>query len=152
MPPGGDAMFFLGTTPYQLDDKNRVAIPPKYRAEFVGGGVLTTGEEPCVMLYTIDGFETRAAQYIEIDLNLLPTREYQDVSWPGFAGAVRNGDVTCVGRWSMDPGVVFVALRRLSKCLGLSRLPWSSGRWGRRHGCAVLRFLRSAAAQRDYFG
>ena len=98
MPRGADAMFFLGTTPYQLDDKNRVAIPPKYRAEFVGGGVLTTGEEPCVMLYTIDGFETRAAQYIEIPDETEAGRD----AWRDFFGNAQSVERDAQGRITID--------------------------------------------------
>ena len=57
-------MAFRGTFDYQLDDRNRVAIPPRYRDQFEAGAVLTTGLEPCIVMYTQDGFE-QAAQTIE---------------------------------------------------------------------------------------
>ncbi len=55
---------FLGTYPYQMDDKNRVPIPPRYRAQFEDGAVLTIGLEPCVVLYTPEGFQ-EASEKVE---------------------------------------------------------------------------------------
>ena len=57
-------MPFLGTFEYQMDDRNRIALPPEFREEFEAGAVMTTGTEPCVLVYTPGGFD-RAAAAIE---------------------------------------------------------------------------------------
>jgi MraZ protein len=54
-------MGFRGNYEYQLDDRNRVAIPPRYREDFAAGGIITKGVERCLQLYTIDGYEEREA-------------------------------------------------------------------------------------------
>lgn len=50
-------MSFRGTFDYMLDARNRLPLPPRYRDQFVAGAVLVTGVEPCVLVYTPDGFE-----------------------------------------------------------------------------------------------
>lgn len=91
-------MFFLGTTPYQLDDKNRVAIPPRYRQEFANGGVLTTGEEPCVMLFTTSGFEERADEYTRIPEETEGGRD----AWRDFFGNAQSVERDGQGRITLD--------------------------------------------------
>lgn len=91
-------MLFLGTTPYQLDDKNRVAIPPKYRGQFEDGGVLATGEEPCVMLFTVGGFEERAAEYEAIPEETEAGRD----AWRDFFGNAQLVEKDSQGRITLD--------------------------------------------------
>lgn len=50
-------MAFRGQYDYSLDAKNRLNIPPKFRAAFSGGLVLAKWLEPCVTIWTPDGFE-----------------------------------------------------------------------------------------------
>ena len=54
-------MFFLGSVEYQMDDRNRVPIPPRYREQFDAPAVMTSGKERCVAVYTQSGFEEAAA-------------------------------------------------------------------------------------------
>jgi MraZ protein len=68
-------MQFLGSLPYQMDERNRVAIPPKYREQFDAPAVLTTSRDRCISVYTQASFE-RAAEEIEaIPANTLDGRE-----------------------------------------------------------------------------
>jgi MraZ protein len=50
-------MFFFGEFPYTVDDRNRVPIPPPFRAAFEKGVVMMPGVEPCIALYTHEAFE-----------------------------------------------------------------------------------------------
>jgi division/cell wall cluster transcriptional repressor MraZ len=57
-------MSFFGTTPVRLDDKNRIAIPLKIRAQFEPAPVyLTLAKARCIALYTQVPFEERVAIY-----------------------------------------------------------------------------------------
>jgi len=56
-------MLFLGSVEYQMDDRNRVPIPPRYRDQFDAPAVMTSGKERCVAVYTQAGFE-EAAQVV----------------------------------------------------------------------------------------
>jgi MraZ protein len=50
-------MAFRGTFEHTLDDRGRVALPARYRQEFLGGVVLTIGPEGCIEVYTLAGFD-----------------------------------------------------------------------------------------------
>ena len=54
--------LFLSTAVYQLDEKKRVPMPPKYRPAFEGPAFLTSGEDPCILVYTQEDFEAAAAE------------------------------------------------------------------------------------------
>lgn len=51
--------MFLGEYHHQLDDKGRVRIPPRFRAELGDSPMLMVGFEKCLMLYTKEDFEKR---------------------------------------------------------------------------------------------
>ncbi|MBH76790.1 MAG: division/cell wall cluster transcriptional repressor MraZ [Dehalococcoidia bacterium] len=53
-------MAFRGNFEYQLDDRNRVTLPPKFREDFAKGAVLVPGLDGCIEVYTPEGFETEA--------------------------------------------------------------------------------------------
>ncbi|MBM3141046.1 MAG: hypothetical protein FJZ92_12780 [Chloroflexi bacterium] len=54
---GPESVFFYGTFEHSVDERGRVAIPARYRHAFVDGGVLRSGPEGCVEMYTQTGFE-----------------------------------------------------------------------------------------------
>lgn len=57
-------MAFRGNFEYQLDDRNRVALPPKFREAFARGAVLVPGPDGCIEVYTSEGFEAEAANVV----------------------------------------------------------------------------------------
>ena len=44
--------MFLGEYEYKVDEKGRVPLPPKFRAQFKEGIVLAAGPENCITAYT----------------------------------------------------------------------------------------------------
>jgi MraZ protein len=66
---------FYGTYEYQLDDRNRVALPPAFRDAYDAGAVLATGVEPCVLVYTPSGFEKAGAAIEAIPIETEDGRE-----------------------------------------------------------------------------
>ena len=54
-------MVFRGTFDYSLDAKNRLTVPARFRAALAEGVVLAKGLEPCVALWTPEGFDDYAA-------------------------------------------------------------------------------------------
>jgi MraZ protein len=54
-------MAFRGTFEYTLDAKNRLTVPPKFRAALADGVVLAKGVEPCVAIWTPDAYEDQTA-------------------------------------------------------------------------------------------
>lgn len=55
-------MSFRGRFDYVLDGRFRLPLPPRYRDRFEKGAVLVTGVEPCVLVYTVDGFDEAEAR------------------------------------------------------------------------------------------
>lgn len=53
-------MTFRGNFEYQMDDRNRVALPPRFREAFLSGAVLTPGPDGCIEVYTPAGYEHEA--------------------------------------------------------------------------------------------
>jgi MraZ protein len=51
---------FLGTHSPRLDEKGRLALPAKYRADLADGVVVTKGQEGCLYVFTRQEFVERA--------------------------------------------------------------------------------------------
>lgn len=49
--------MFLGTYTPKLDDKGRVILPAKFRAELEGGVVIARGQERCLYVFSTREFE-----------------------------------------------------------------------------------------------
>ena len=56
-------MAFRGQFDYSLDAKNRLNIPPKFRSAFSDGLVLLKWLEPCVAIWTPQGFDAMTESY-----------------------------------------------------------------------------------------
>ncbi len=49
--------MFLGTYAPKLDDKGRVILPAKFRAELASGVVVTRGQEHCLYVFSTSEFD-----------------------------------------------------------------------------------------------
>jgi transcriptional regulator MraZ len=63
--------MLLGQYEYQIDQKGRIAIPPKLRKEFQGGLVITRGFDKCMVAYPL----TEWRKISENFSNLTSTRD-----------------------------------------------------------------------------
>jgi len=59
--------MFLGEFEHTLDNKNRVILPSRFRAEFQPGGVLTRGLDGCIAAYTKITFASFSARIGSLD-------------------------------------------------------------------------------------
>ncbi|MFN3705332.1 MAG: division/cell wall cluster transcriptional repressor MraZ [Thermoflexales bacterium] len=48
--------MFLGEFVHNLDEKSRLTLPAKFRAQLAGGVVLTTSHERCLLMYPAEEF------------------------------------------------------------------------------------------------
>ena len=55
-------MAFTGTFEHNLDAKNRLTIPSKFRTALSGGVYLVRGVEKCVSLYPAETYEAIAQE------------------------------------------------------------------------------------------
>ncbi|MFA5966934.1 MAG: division/cell wall cluster transcriptional repressor MraZ [Patescibacteria group bacterium] len=49
--------MFIGEYSHTIDEKNRLAVPIKFRSELTGGAVVTKGLDGCLFLYTLNEWE-----------------------------------------------------------------------------------------------
>jgi MraZ protein len=49
--------MLLGEHEHTIDDKNRLTLPSRFRQSFEDGVVLTRGIEPCLAVYTREGWD-----------------------------------------------------------------------------------------------
>jgi MraZ protein len=60
---------FRGHFEYSLDAKNRLTIPAKFRASFSDGLVLAKWLDPCVAIFTPDGFDQFNDSFIHYEIS-----------------------------------------------------------------------------------
>lgn len=88
--------MFLGTYSPRLDDKSRVILPAKFRAELVDGLVLTRGQERCLYVFGMEEFARVHEQMRAAPLSSKQARDYIRVFLSGASDEVpdKQGRVT----------------------------------------------------------
>jgi len=87
-------MFLRGTFEYTIDNRGRIPIPARYRAEFSKGAVLAEGREGCVEVYTTSSYEGEA----EFLLQQRATRKKARRLRRGFFGGSLDVELDGQGR------------------------------------------------------
>ena len=68
--------MFLGTYTNRIDDKNRMAVPSKFRDQLGGKCMLTKGYDECLYIYTMKDFEDMAAKLAALPQSDADFREF----------------------------------------------------------------------------
>src|SRR5919206_459851 len=89
-------MAFRGHFDYSLDAKNRLNVPPKFRAAFSGGVVLAKALEPCVDIWTPEAFERHTDAFLS-GLNPL-SAERRKLTRLVADRIGRSGKLVCIDR------------------------------------------------------
>jgi MraZ protein len=92
-------MFLRGTFEYTIDNRGRIPIPARYRAEFSKGAVLAEGREGSVEVYTTDSYEGEA----EFLLRQRATRKKARRLRRGFFGRSLDVELDGQGRILLPP-------------------------------------------------
>jgi MraZ protein len=92
-------MAFRGHFDYSLDAKNRLTVPPKFRATFSSGIVLAKGLEPCIALWTPDEFESWTDSFLS---NLNPVSAERRKLTRFFAGSSFDVELDSAGRVTLN--------------------------------------------------
>lgn len=66
--------MFIGEYHYSIDDKNRLGIPVKFRAELLKGAVVTRGLDTCLFLFPKKEWAKLAAKLAEMPISKLKPR------------------------------------------------------------------------------
>lgn len=88
--------MLLGTHTPKLDDKNRLILPAKFRAELEGGVVITRGQDRCLYLYSAAEFELVHQKIRDAPVTSKQARDYLRVFLSGASDEVpdKQGRVT----------------------------------------------------------
>ena len=88
--------MFLGTYSPRLDEKARLILPAKFRAELADGLVLTRGQERCLYVFSMEEFARVHEHMRAAPLSSKQARDYIRVFLSGASGEVpdKQGRVT----------------------------------------------------------
>jgi MraZ protein len=96
-------LAFRGHFDYSLDAKKRLNVPPKFRASFSSGLVLAKGLEPCVAIWTPDGFEAWTESFLSRLGPLSPERRKLTRF---FAGSSFDAELDSAGRATLNQALI----------------------------------------------
>jgi MraZ protein len=122
-------LAFRGHFDYSLDAKNRLTVPPKFRAAFSNGIVLAKGLEPCIALWTPDEFESWTDSFLS---NLNPVSRERRKLTRFFAGSSFDAALDSAGRVTLNsPLLAHAGVEREIVIVGnLDHLEvWDRGAW-----------------------
>ncbi len=68
--------MFIGEYHHSIDDKNRLAVPTKFRLDLSKGAVVTRGIDSCLFLYTKKEWEKLAIKLADMPISKSKTRAF----------------------------------------------------------------------------
>lgn len=68
--------MFLGEYAHSVDNKNRLAIPAKFRAELKAGAVITRGLDSCLFVFTKADWQVLVKKIAELPLSQAKARSF----------------------------------------------------------------------------
>ncbi|MFH0853227.1 MAG: division/cell wall cluster transcriptional repressor MraZ [bacterium] len=75
--------MFIGEYYHAIDDKGRLAVPAKFRAELLKGAVVTRGLDNCLFLYTKKEWEELANRIARLPIAKANTRAFSRLMLAG---------------------------------------------------------------------
>ncbi|MFA5127271.1 MAG: division/cell wall cluster transcriptional repressor MraZ [Patescibacteria group bacterium] len=79
--------MFIGEYKYNLDDKNRLAIPSKFRQQFAGGAVITKGLDNCLFIYTAKEWQKLVEKLANLPISQAKSRAFSRLMLAGAMDA-----------------------------------------------------------------
>ena len=120
--------MFLGTHAPRLDDKGRLILPAKFRAELAEGLVVTRGQERCLYVFPIAEFLRIAETMRAAPMTSKAARDYLRVFLSGASDEVPDKQ----GRVTVPPVLrQYAGLERDCTVIGAgARVEiWEAGAW-----------------------
>jgi MraZ protein len=68
--------MFIGEYQHSIDDKGRLAMPVKFRAQMAGGAVVTKGLDSCLSVYTNEEWAVLAEKLANLPLTQAASRAF----------------------------------------------------------------------------
>jgi MraZ protein len=94
-----EAAVFLGTHTPRLDDKGRLALPARFRAELSDGLVITKGQERCLFVFPMEQFHRVTTALRAAPLTARAARDYSRVFFASASQEIPDGQ----GRITVPP-------------------------------------------------
>jgi MraZ protein len=119
---------FLGTHSPRLDDKGRLFLPAKFRAQLADGLVVTKGQERCLYVFDMAEFMRLAEQMRSTPVTSKAARDYLRVFLSGASDEAPDKQ----GRITIPPGLrQYAGLDRECTVIGAgSRVEiWDATAW-----------------------
>jgi len=79
--------MFIGEYHHSIDEKNRLAIPTKFRLDLSKGAVVTRGIDSCLFLYTKKEWEKLAVKLADMPISKSKTRAFARLMLAGAMDA-----------------------------------------------------------------
>ena len=124
-------MAFRGHFDYSLDAKNRLNIPPKFRAAFSSGLVLARDVDPCLTIWVPEDFEAHTESFLAGINPLDPKRRGLQRF---FEGNAFDMELDGAGRITLPPALLERAGIKKEVVVAGSRdhlEVWDRGRWAK---------------------
>jgi MraZ protein len=96
-------LAFRGHYDYALDAKNRLHVPAKFRPAFSDGVVLAKALEPCIAMWTPEGFEAFTESFLS---NLNPVSKERRKLARYFAGSSFDAELDASGRVTFNTALL----------------------------------------------
>lgn len=120
--------MFIGEYSHALDDKGRIAVPAKFRAELKSQAVVTRGVDSCLFIYTKTAWEEIALKLSKLPFSQAKTRAF---SRHMLAGAMEM-EIDSQGRMLIPDYLrTYAGIKRQVVVAGLyNRLElWDTAKW-----------------------
>lgn len=121
--------MFIGEYSHSLDDKNRLALPAKFRASLKSGAVVTRGLDNCLFVFTKTDWQKMVDKITELPIGKSDARGFSRIM---LAGAM-DVKLDSLGRVLLpDYLKKYAGLNKKIVVAGLySRLEiWDENKWG----------------------
>ncbi len=122
--------MFIGEYKYNLDDKNRLAVPTKFRNFFKDGAIITKGLDSCLFIYTAKEWNKLVEKLSSLPISQAKSRAFARLM---LAGAM-DVDLDKQGRMTLpDYLKKFASLNKKIVMAGLyNRLEvWDESKWSK---------------------
>lgn len=75
--------MFIGEYQHNFDEKGRLAVPMKFRADLSKGAVVTRGLDRCLFLYTIEAWNQLAEKLVKLPISQSKSRAFSRLMLAG---------------------------------------------------------------------
>ena len=75
--------MFIGEYKYNLDEKNRLALPSKFRKLFSNGAVITKGLDNCLFIYTKKEWDKLVEKLVKLPISQAKSRAFSRMMLAG---------------------------------------------------------------------